>query len=51
MGPHGVIEVIRVTIVLIVVVIVPVVIAYIIGKQKGRLMEMERQRQEKEYAK
>ena len=49
MGPLGLNEIILLALILIVLVIVPVIIAYIIGKQKGRLMEVERQRQEKGY--
>ena len=49
MGPLGLNEIILLALILIVLVIVPVVIAYIIGKQKRRLMEAERQRQEKGY--
>ena len=51
MGPLGLNEIILLALILIVLVIVPVVIAYLIGKQKGRLMEIKRQGQEKEYAK
>jgi len=49
MGPLGFNEIIILAIVLIVIVILPVVISYRMGKQKGRLMEMERQRMEQAY--
>lgn len=46
MGPLGFNEILVLAFVLIVLIIIPVVIAYRLGKQKGRLMEMEKHRQE-----
>lgn len=49
MGPLGFNELIILALVLILLIIVPVIIAYRLGKQKGRLIEMERQRREQEF--
>lgn len=49
MGPLGFNEILVLAFILIVLIIVPIVVAYRLGKQKGRLMEMERQRQEELY--
>ncbi|MBO9681637.1 MAG: hypothetical protein J7502_03005 [Flavisolibacter sp.] len=46
MGPLGFNELIILLLVLVFLIMVPVVVAYRLGKQKGRLMEMERQRME-----
>jgi hypothetical protein len=45
MGPLGFNEII-ILMALLIFLVIPIMIAYRMGKQKGRLMEMERQRQE-----
>jgi hypothetical protein len=49
MGPLGFNELLVLGLVLIFLIGVPVIVAYRLGKQKGRLMEMERQRHEQQY--
>jgi hypothetical protein len=46
MGPLGFNELLIVALVLALFIVIPVMVAYRLGKQKGRLMEMERQRQD-----
>lgn len=47
MGPLGINEIIILALILVLLVIVPVIVAYRLGKQKGRLTELERQRLER----
>lgn len=49
MGPLGFNELIVLAFVLIFLITLPVMVAYRMGKQKGRLQEMERQRMEQHY--
>jgi hypothetical protein len=49
MGPLGFNELLILALGLIFLIIVPIIVAYRLGKQKGRLIEMERQRQEHLY--
>lgn len=49
MGPLGFNEIIILLLVLVLLIVVPVIVAYRLGKQRGRLIEMERQRIEHSY--
>jgi hypothetical protein len=49
MGPLGFNEIIILAFVLVFLITLPVIVAYRLGKQKGRMMEMERQRMEQAY--
>jgi hypothetical protein len=49
MGPLGFNELLILALVLVVLFVIPIIVAYRLGKQKGRLMEMERQRMEQGY--
>jgi hypothetical protein len=46
MGPLGFNEIVILLIVLVLFIIVPVIVAYRLGIQKGRLIELDRQRKE-----
>ncbi|HWI90437.1 MAG TPA: hypothetical protein VNT20_04140 [Flavisolibacter sp.] len=49
MGPLGFNEIIILAFVLVFLITLPVIVAYRLGKQKGRMMEMERQRMEQAF--